>query len=204
MIIFHGEDQTNSRAAFLAARQKAKASQSQILDLPGDSLTLPALRTAVETESLFGSSNILFLEFLFSRRPSHDKKLLTDYLSTQVTKEIYVWEPKDVSVHIKSFPPNTVRKFDPPKYIFTFLDHLDLVSFHRCLESLPVEQILASLATRLHKVLLGQGRFQGQFTQSQLKKMNSELLQIDYRQKTSSSPMDLGGALEVWLIKTVH
>ena len=102
-----------------------------------------------------------------------------------------IWEPKDVSAQVKDLPST---KFDLPKYIFNFLDNPALESFHKCLEVMPVEQIFASLATRVHKALLGQGRI--------AKNINPrELLDLEYKQKTSSPPYDLTSALEIWLTK---
>jgi hypothetical protein len=74
------------------------------------------------------------------------------------------------------------------------LDDPNLSTLRLALSTVPVEQLFASLATRVHKVLLGQGRIS--------KKIDPlELLEIDYKQKTSSVPYDLTAALEIWLSK---
>lgn len=191
MHIFHGDNQISSREQFLAAKQTAQKQGLNIVEFSGDQINLPGLTQAIESKSLFGSANAVFIEGLFSSRPSNSKKQLIDYLTTKQNDNIVIWEPKDVSIQLKDIPSS---KFDLPKYIFSFLDNPTLESFHNCLEIMPVEQIFASLATRVHKALLGQGRI--------AKKINpKELLDIEYKQKTSSPPYDLSAALEIWLTK---
>ena len=199
MTILHGDNQIASREAYLTAKQQAQKQGLNIVDLSGDTLTLPDLTQAVESKSLFGSANAVFIENLFSRRPSNDKKQIVDYLLKLVSPlrlrgdqgVICIWEPKDVSTQIKETPS---QRFDLPKHIFAFLDNPNLSTLHLALSTVPVEQLFASLATRVHKVLLGQGRTS--------KKIDPiDLLEIDYKQKTSSAPYDLTAALEIWLSK---
>lgn len=198
MQIIHGDNQIASREQFLLARQTAQKQGLNIVEFSGDSLTLSDLTQAVESKSLFGSANAVFIENLFSSRPSNAKKQIIAYLLKKAQENIVIWEAKDVSAQVKDMPS---KRFDLPKHIFTFLDNPNLSTFHSALGTAPVEQIFASLVTRLHKVLLGQGRFNRQFSNSQLSTFNSQLLQIDYKQKTSSVPYDLTAALEIWLSK---
>ncbi|TSC87624.1 MAG: hypothetical protein G01um101416_439 [Microgenomates group bacterium Gr01-1014_16] len=192
MQILHGDNQIASREKYLTEKQSAVKQGLNIVDLTGDQTNLPDLTQAVEAKSLFGSANAIFIESLFSSRHSNTKKQIIDYLSKKKNESIVIWEPKDVTVQVKDLPST---KFDLPKYIFNFLDNPTLESFHKCLTAMPVEQIFASLATRVHKNLLGLGRIS--------KKINpQELLNIEYKQKTSSPPYDLTTALEIWLAKT--
>jgi len=191
MQIFHGDNQIASRERFLATKQAAIKQGLNIVELSGDQINLPDLTQAVESKSLFGSANSVFIESLFSSRPSNAKKQIIGYLLNKTGENMVIWEPKDVSAQVKDLPST---KFDLPKYIFNFLDNPALESFHKCLEVMPVEQIFASLATRVHKALLGQGRI--------AKNINPrELLDLEYKQKTSSPPYDLTSALEIWLTK---
>src|SRR3989344_5342157 len=191
MLILHGDNQIASRERFLAARQEAQKQGLNVVELSGDQINLPGLTQAVESKSLFGSANAVFIEGLFSSRPSNAKKQIIGYLSKKLNENIIIWESKEVTAQVKDLPST---KFDLPKYIFNFLDNPALESFHKCLEVMPVEQIFASLATRVHKALLGQGRI--------AKNINPrELLDLEYKQKTSSPPYDLTSALEIWLTK---
>ena len=201
MIIIHGDNQITSRDHFLSAKQAAIKQGHNIVDLSGDSLQLDQLIQAIKSRSLFGSANSVFIENLFSSRPSGGKKDLIKYVEQNQSEDIVIWEPKDVSSQLKTIDSKQTTKFDLPKHIFAFLDSPTLTTFHKVLEVAPVEQIFASLCTRLHKVLLGQGRFTLKFSPDQLKLMNSQLLTIDHKPKTSSSPYDLTTALELWMVK---
>ena len=202
MIIIHGENQIASRQHFLSQKESAETQGLNIVDFAGESLLLSDLIQATESSSLFGTVNLVFIEGFFSRRPSNDKKRIVEYfISKNQNTNLFLWDAKDISAQIKDFSPNTIKRFDLPKYIFSFLDDLDLSTFRKCLENMPVEQLFASLITRLHKVLVGEGRFKKPFSTSQLAIMNSQLLKIDYAQKTGAAPYDLTTALELWLLK---
>lgn len=180
MIILHGDNQVASRQKLTELKQG-----KQTMELGAD-ITLPHLLVAVKSDSLFGESNLVIVENLFSGRPSNDRKTVIEYLLKNPS-DVVVWENKDVSGKIKDFDPKIVRQFDLPKYIFAFLDNPTPQSLRKCLESMPVEQVFASLVTRMHK----RGRAD----------YLSGLLEIDYAQKTSSAPYDLAAALEVFMIR---
>ena len=113
------------------------------------------------------------------------QKEIVEYLINNQDKDIIVWEPKDLSAKVKNF--KNVQKFDLPKYIFSFLDNPTVPGLHLVLQTMPAEQIMASLATRAHK------RANTKWLQ--------ELLTIDYKLKTGTLPYDLTVALELWCAK---
>lgn len=176
MMVFHGDNQIASRKAWLEAKVGR-----QVLNLDGSSLVLADLLRVVNTKSLFDQDNSVFIENIFSRRPSVDKKEILTYLENNPNLDITIWENKAVITSL----PN--KSFDLPKYIFKFLDNPTIEGLHLVLQTMPVEQIFASLATRAHK---------------QLKtKQITDLLQIDYKHKTSFMPYDLVMALELWITR---
>ncbi len=183
MTILHGENQVASRGQLALAKQGQR-----VLEF-GSDVTLDRLVSAVGSDSLFGGANQLVLENLFSGRPSHERKAVINYLASHQDLDITIWEAKDVSAKIKEFNPQIVRRFDLPKYIFEFLDHPTVQSLRKCLETLPAEQVFASLVTRMHK------RSRPDYLRG--------LLEIDYAQKTSAAPYDLATALELWVVKNV-
>lgn len=174
MIILHGNNQVASRQALLAAKEGRP-----VLEFMGSDLSLDQLVNAVETNSLFGQANTVVIERAFA------KKEISEYLAKNQDKDIIIWEPKDVSTKVKDF--KNVQKFDLPKYIFGFLDNPTISGLHQVLQTMPAEQILASLATRAHK------RANTKWLQ--------ELLAIDYKIKTGVLPYDLATALELWCAK---
>lgn len=184
MIIFHGENQVESR------RQLTQALRGKQTVDYGSDISLDQLVSAVGSNSLFGGPNTIVLENVLSGRPSSERKAVINYLIGHQDRDIVVWEGKDVSAKLKDFDPRLGQRFDLPKYIFAFLDHPTVSSLHQVLETMPAEQVLASLATRAHK----------RANTAWIK----ELLEIDYGQKTSSAPYDLATALELWVVKNVR
>jgi len=180
MIILHGDHQVASRQKLLDLKK-----DKSVLEFLGSELTLAALVNTLTTKSLFGQANTIVIEGLFSLRPSTLKKILITYLLNHLESDVIVWEPKDVSSQIKDF--KQVQKFDLPKYIFAFLDNPTVSGLQQVLQTMPPEQILASLATRGYK------RVDTKWLQ--------ELLTIDYQLKTGNLPYDLTTALELWCAK---
>lgn len=180
MIILHGDNQVESRKVWIEAKKN-----KQVLEFDGAVLTVADLANAINTVSLFEQSNSIFIEGLFGRRVSTERKDLISYLEKHPDADITIWEGKDISTQVKDLPN---RNLELPKYIFKFLDSPTIEGLHLVLQTMPVEQILASLATRAHKQL-------------KLDWIKS-LLTIDYAQKTSQAPYDLVAALELWIAKT--
>ncbi len=153
--------------------------------MSGQDLTLDQLSQAVDTVTLFGQTNGVFVESLFSTRPSTAKKAVIDYLKSHTSANVVVWEPKDVSAQLKDFPEPLIRRFDLPRHIFKFLDHPTLTTLHLALTTTLPEIVFASLVTRAHK-------------QAHTKWLQ-ELLAIDYKIKTGALPYGLATALELWV-----
>ncbi len=215
MIIIHGDDEISSRALFLSLKDQSAKSGKQLVILSGSSLNLADIVIASESQSLFGSANSVFIEGFFTRAPGNDKKVVTEYLLARPSADMVLWESQDVSAAVKIFPPAVIKKFVLPKYLFQFVDNLSLAGFNQALAGAAPEQILALLARRLHDLILikeNKGTFPpwqaaklksqaSRFSLSQLSSLTSQLLSIDYAQKTSSSPYGLTAALQFWLAK---
>lgn len=213
MIILHGDNQVASRRQLTTAKQEAVKQGKQLVEL-GSDITLEQVVSAAQSNSLFGNSNLVVIENLFSGRPSNDRKAVIDYLLSK-PGDVVVWEGKDVSAKIKEFDPQLVRRFDLPKYMWKFLDDLSLNSLLLALDSTSPEQILALLAGHIRKlVTIKEGvinlpswqlsKIKSQMAKFDLEKlisMNRELLQIDYAQKISAVPYDLATALEIFVVR---
>ncbi|MBI5358269.1 hypothetical protein HZB69_01410 [Candidatus Amesbacteria bacterium] len=177
MLIIHGENQIASREYFLDLRTK---NPGDILD--GDNLTLNDLQSKLNAISLFGETQHIYIENLYSRRPSNEKKAIIEYIESHNPLNLVIWEHKAVTTKAEN------KNFEMPKYLFAFWNKPTLKNFHLALQVAAVEQIFAGLITGAHK--------------KQDKKTLKEFLDIDYKNKTSALPYDLKAALEFWLIKT--
>ena len=176
MLVIHGENQIASREYFLELRTQK---QGDILD--GDTLTLSELQSKLSAISLFGESQNIYIENLYSRRPSNEKKAIIDYIESKNPVNLIIWEHKGVTTKAEN------KNFEMPKYLFAFWNKPDIKSFHLALQVAVVEQIFAGLVTKAHR-------------EKNTIWLNDFLL-IDYKQKTSASPYELKTALEIWIIK---
>ncbi len=214
MIILHGENQVASRGQLTTLRQAGVKQGKQLVEL-GSDITMNQLVSAAESNSLFGSSNLVVIENVFSGRPSNERKSVVEYLSTHNTADILVWEGKDISAKLKDFGPQLVRRFDLPKYVFKFLDDLSLGNLQLSLQTAAPEQILALLAGHIRKLIMVKEEVvnlpswqlaklkqqMAKFSLEKLAEMNHQLLEIDYAQKTSAAPYDLATALEIFVVR---
>ncbi len=215
MLIIHGDNTIVSRDFFLTQ----KKSFPNILELSGEDLTFARLTQALATPNLFGELPTLFIENFFSRRPSNEKKKIIEFLNkcqNDGNVKIITYDSKDMSLQLKSFDPKIIKNFKLPKFIYSFLESFSLDQLQLVLKSEAPEMILGSMARHIHNLILvkenqsnlpswqaGKLKSQAQnFTLEQLVKFNKDLLAIDYRQKTSSSPLNLKQALELWSLKT--
>lgn len=217
MIIIHGENQIASRNLYLQLKKQAEIAGKQIVTLSGSDLTLSEVMFSSQSQSLLGSTNFVCLEEFFSRRPSTEKQKITEYLAKNPTLDIVSWDSKDLSTALKLFPPALIKKFDLPKYIFTFLDSFSLPQFEQSLSSAEPEQIIVLLSRRIHDLIIvktGLGNYptwqltklksqSNKYSLADLLKMHQGLLQIDYKQKLSLSPQSLTDSLRLWLVQFV-
>lgn len=180
MHILHGDHQVASREKLLELKR-----DKSVLEFFGADLTVDKLHTVLNTKSLFGPAHTVVIESLFSQRNSTQKKDLISYLLNHLESDVIIWEPKDVSAQAKDFPE--VLKFDLPKYIFSFLDNPTIPGLQQVLQTMPAEQIFASLATRAYK--------------RANTKWLASLLDLDFKLKTGALPYDLATALELWCAK---
>ena len=215
MQIIHGDNQIASRAHYLGLKKKAESAGQQVVTLSGDSLTLSELVNSSSSTSLLGTEIIVFIEGLFSRRPSNEKKALLSFLELHLDVQIYTWDDKDLSTQVKNYPVKNVTKFDLPKYVFQFIDTFSLPLFHKSLESSEPEMILGMLAKRISELMIvktNPGHFPSwlstklkqqasKLSDDKLTLLSQQLLDIDYAQKTSTSPLNLKSSLEVWLVR---
>ena len=105
MLIIHGENQIGSREYFLELRTQKPG---DILD--GDQLVLNDLQSKLSASSLFGESQTIYVENLFTRRPSNDK---SDYriLESANPTNLVIWEHKAITTKAEN------KNFEMPKYL---------------------------------------------------------------------------------------
>jgi hypothetical protein len=212
MLIIHGDDQVASRQFLLETKQAEVIKGLEIIQLDGDNLTLSDLYQYVDTKNLLGETNCIAIEGFFSRRPSAEKKKITEQLVKWSTENLIFWDGKDIGVQQKEFDSKIIKKFDSPKHIWKFLDTLALSDLELALENTAPEFVFTMLVGQVRKLITKGAGLPGwqagkikqmakNYTDEQLLMMHRALLDIDYRQKTSAASYDLRIALELWVIK---
>lgn len=203
MIIIHGDNQVASRT-FLLSIKKNETS------LDGESLTLGELQQHLSSANLFGETAGVLVEGFFSRRPSNEKKKIVEYLENNPKLNVIFWDGKDLGMQVKNFE---TKKFDLPKTVFKYLDSLAIVDLQQTLENTAAELVFSLLASHIRKLLMVRdgvvnipswqiAKLKEQSAKfKDLEQLHKQLLEIDYKNKTSASSMDLGAALEVWTLK---
>ncbi len=221
LTIIHGDDPVASRSYLNTLLETFKKKNFQINRLDGASLTVEALTLAIQPQTLFGGDTLLVIDGLFGRRESSEKKDLLKLLSSQ-EEDIVLWEGKIVKkTDISLFPKANQQQFNLKPTIFAFLDSIGgpkeiaVRSFQEALRNDPAEKILASLASRLHLLLLAAGApqllpAQGFYRtkilsqakgigSNQLRNLIEKFVLMDYNLKTGNTLLDGQAALDLYL-----
>ena len=213
MLIIHGKNQVASRELYISLKKRGVLNNKQVFELPGSSITLSQLKLSLQSDSLLGDSTSIFIQDFFSSRLSSEKKSIIKYLLTEPETDIVFWEGKDVSDQLKEFSPKVIQKFDLPSSIFNFLNTFSLTDLNTTLKTSPPEQILYLLINHMHSLILEKehlGEYSGwkseklnkqssKYSLSILQNLYLDLLNIDFKNKTSSAPYNLASALELWV-----
>jgi len=221
--IFSGDDIVSSRKAFLEHIERLKTDGFLVERVSGKDLTLESMEMLSSPTSLFGEKKAIAIENLMTLTKSKEKdKLINLAISLSRYLVFVIWENKGVSkTELAKFPQNTIFKnFKLPGSLFVFLDSFspgnvvnNLVLLKTTLETVDpnflflmlIRQIrlliLAKDSSELLKLapwqkskLLKQAKV---FSDEKLAKIYNSLLEIDFHQKTSSSPSSLEQELEL-------
>lgn len=220
MLIFHGDNQSASRQAFLVRKNADKAKDLNAVEFAGPNLMYSDLVNSLETVSLFGQQNLIVIEDFFTgKHAGREKELIIKYLKENITKNVLIWESKNVSLQLKSFPAGSIAKFDLPKHLFDYLETFSADLLRQTLEDSEPQVVFFLLVKQLQSLIaISDGKATNlpdwkaaklkhqaaKFTLPRLLQIHHQLLEIDYRQKNSFSPFDLTQALELWSIEAVN
>ena len=220
MFIFHGDNQSASRQAFLVRKNTDKARNLHVVEFSGPNLIYSDLVNSPETVSLFGQQSLIVIEDFFTgKHAGREKEQIAKYLKENTSKDVLFWESKNVSMQLKSFPAGSIAKFDLPKHLFDYLETFSVSILHQTLEDSEPQVVLFLLVRQLQSLIaVSDGKVANlpdwkaaklrhqaaKFTVPRLLQLHHQLLEIDYRQKNSLSPLDLAQALELWSTEAVN
>ncbi len=225
MIIIHGENTIASRDKLIELINKAKLEHQEIIRLEAKDLTEAQLETILGTTDLFETKKTILIEGLHSLPKSTKQKTLIQMCADSKLYEIILWEKRELTATmLKSFPGAQNYIFKASKTLFAWLDLLGkrgdeskkiqllheaintdgeyfcflmlLRQFRLLIQAKTGEKIGGApfMITKLNKQTQ-------QFTLEQLLKIYSQLLEIDFSQKTSTNLLSMNQQLDLLSLK---
>lgn len=213
--ILHGDNVVQSRKRLTEILEKARKEGAEIVYLDGTKVTITEVRSALESGSLFGESRLVVIENL-KEKP----EILTYLKKEKFDNDLILWEPKEIKREI--LPGAEMEVFKLAPLIFSFLESLKPGNFKESLRLLSElkkgeepEMIFYMLVRQFRNLILTrdlgasslsdlalwqQKKFLKQaenFSLEQLLEIYRKLLEIDFKQKTSSDPYSLSSRLDL-------
>ena len=222
--IFSGEDIVNSRKAYLGQIELFEKQNQEIVHLPAKEISEESIENIFGGNNLFGLPRAIVTENFFSGQKSKEKDSLRTKILSFPEAVLISWEEKEITKAAGEKLGNdfVIKNFDLPKILWKFLDDLspknksqNLKTFHQ----LIIDQephFIFSMIIRQFRLLIqvideevdglppwqrGKLSLQAnEFGKEKLIYLYKNLLEIDTKQKTSSSPIDLTFELDLLIL----
>lgn len=217
--ILHGDNLTESRQFLRNLVEKAVNSRTEVITFQGNKATLADIKEALASDTLLGGNRMVVIENLLGGQKSAEKTKISSYLKTgKYDSALLIWEDKEIK-GMASFPNAEVNCFRLHPVIFHFLESLRTGNSQETLKLLGTlkteadaemvfymlirqfrllimakDEALETMPPWQRQKLLGQSRH---FTHEKLVKIYRELLDIDFKQKTSGDPYPLYSRLDL-------
>lgn len=222
--VFSGDDIVSSRKAFLEAIDAFRLKNFEASKISGKDLSIEILETFSNPTSLFGEKKVLAIEGLLAGIKSKDKENVIKRVQTLTDCTIIIWENREFNKFEQpKFGSGFVFKnFKLPSILFEFMDKIapgkandNLTLLHKVCETVDPQYLFLMLVRQIRLLILASddevsdipswqsGKLIRQaklFKKEDLHKIYKSLLDIDYQQKTSGSPFDILGELDLLFI----
>lgn len=221
--IFSGDDIVSSRDAYIQQIESFKKQNYDVETVPVKDITLEVLENILGSCDLFGNNRCLATEKFFSGKPSELKDRLIEKILSFEGATFIDWEEKEISkTQAEEFGKSLILKnFKLPSFLFKFLNSIspenkkeNVLLLKKVLENLESGFVFSMIVRQVRLLILISGgecqsmapwqkrNLENQskhFSKEKLISLYKELLEIDYRQKTSSSPFGLNSELEFFI-----
>lgn len=220
--LLHGENLAESRRELALEIQKTRQEGLEVIVIEAKKSDLTNIRSALESNSLFGKEKLIVLENFFSLPDSSFKrKTLVYFKKGQFHHRVLFWEEKTIQKIPLTIPARLFR-LDPA--LFRFLDNLcegskkeNLERLAQAKEKEKPEMIFFMIRRQIRLLILaadlGEKGLSGlapwqkgkllhqakQFHLDHLLTLYGNLLNIDYEQKTSRDPFKLYARLDLFV-----
>lgn len=217
--VLHGENTIASRKVLIEKIKLFQERGGEIIRLDGRKVDLTEIKQACEAGSLFGNNRLVVVENFFNRPKNSQKNEIENYFKNLLPQtNIICWEEKQLTPsQLNKLPPHSeVYLFKIEPIIFKFLDclrpgnnRLMLTLLKRCYQVESVEMIFYMICRQVRILILAndlgkrgldgmafwmQNKFFYQsrnFSLEKLLDIHSQLVRIDYEQKTGRAIMPL-------------
>lgn len=222
--LFHGDQTELSRKELTKLREQFKS--YEIITLDGSTLSTTTFKQATESSSMFNKKKLVIVEKMLSKLDKKDKDKLAKILKDlSVDTELVFWEDKELSKTTVSMLPKNcdIAVFKPDKSIFEFVESIKpdntihtLNLYETSLSQETPEFIFVMLVRQIRLLIMSKelgknislspwqaSKFSRQsqnFTLTQLFSYYQQLLEIDVKIKTGSTPFNLKKEIELFLI----
>src|SRR3989344_4566601 len=153
--LVHGTDEVSSRNYFLENKNKDS------LTFDAENLNTIELTQALQGSGLFGPSNKIFIENLFSRKGLKNLETIAEILNKSKDADIFIWADKEIGTkNLSVFPKFQNQNFKVPQNIWAFVDGIrpgnpgNVSLFHNTLETTNAEIVFAMII-RQFRLMLG-------------------------------------------------
>ncbi len=226
ILIIHGNDIVSSRNFY----QEEKNKHKNPIFINGDGISFDQLFQLAEGKTFFEDKIVLLIENLFlkNKTNSSEFKKIIEYLNSNKTTDVILWESDEASRgNLSLFKNASVKTFSYPSVLFTFLDNIkpkngsgSIETFHTLLKDMAPELIFFMI-TRQFRIMLNVldddkridevkrlqnwqlSKFKRQatvFGQKQLLKIYQQLTEIEINQKTGKVPYSMEKSIDFFLL----
>ncbi len=230
MIILHGDNTAQSRNKLAQIIDAKKSENYHITRLEAKKITPAIIEETIGSTSLFEDKKLIIIEELHSLPRSKNKTNLIDQLSasqqlTANSQELVIWEKRSLTkTMLKKFPEAKVFEFKTSNHLFKWLDLINgkknsqtemLKTFKQAIKSDGEFMCFTMLIRQIRLLITAKdgGEIKGppfvvkkiqnqsrSFSLDQLLKIHDQLLNIDTKQKTSTTSQSLEQNIDLLLL----
>ena len=191
--IFHGDDLSLSRQAYLSTFEKMGG--SHVLHLDSKNINLDQINNFLQGGSLFAESQLIAIDNFFSISKPVQTKLIPILLNSKTS--IVLWQDKLLTVpQLKIFPQATFQKFKADNHIFACINSLkphNLDKFIKLYHQICAQDLYDLFFYLLKATIRRQLTTRSVYSQQVLTKTYLQMIELEYQYKTGqlSLPQDI-------------
>jgi len=195
--IFHGDDLAASRLAF--SQFLDQNSSKNRLHFNSKTIDLDRLNNFVSGGSLFSGNQLLIIDNLFSLpKPIFDK--ISQIINQNKQVELVLWQDKNLTAaQLKTFPSAVNHCYKADNQIYSCLNAIkphNLILFNQLYDQIIDQELFDLFLYLLKNSLRRQLQTYSRFSQSVLKKIYLQLIELEYQYKSGQLALPKESALK--------